>query len=151
MSVMPSEVASLIIPLEETSLLVPNSCVAEIVPHVTTDKDESAPGWVVGKMIWRELPLPCLSFEVLTGAKEAELQSASRIAIFNTLGEGFQKRFYGVTITGIPRLARVVEQELVVEEAETSAYEKQKVQLNGESCVIPDLDAIEALLSTSGL
>ena len=151
MSVMPSEVASLIIPLENSSLLVPNSCVAEIVPYATTETAEDAPEWVIGNVSWRDLPLPCLSFEKLIGAIEGEVAVAERIAIFNTLGEDFEKRFYGIVINGIPRLARITEQEIVEEEAEKSAFEKMKVQINGEPCTIPDLEAVEKLLSTASL
>jgi chemosensory pili system protein ChpC len=150
MSMMPSEIASLLIPLESNNLLVPNSCVAEIVPYVLPEKSENQNAWLLGNVVWRDLDLPCISFEHLADNKSLSTK-VERIAIFNTVSEAFDKRFYGVAINGIPRLARVVEQEIVEELIEQAAFEKLNVQVNGEKCIIPDLEAIEKLLSTSDL
>ncbi len=151
MSAMPDQVASLIVPLEGRNILVPNSCVAEIVPYATTQTHDGAPEWVVGDVLWRDLTLPCFSFEKLIGELEGEIPQGKRIAIFNTISENYDKRFYGVTISGIPRLVRVVEPEISEDEAIKNAFEKMRVQINGESCIIPNLEAIEKLLSTANL
>ena len=149
MSIMPNEVASLIIPLEKYNLLVPNASVAEIVPHVDTEKTEDSPEWVAGNIVWRNLSLPCISYEKLIGQLEGNIAEGDRIAIFNTVSDSFGKRFYGMSISGIPRLARVIETEIVEEEAEKSVFEKMHVKVNGEACIIPDLEAIEKLLGSA--
>ena len=147
---MPSEVPSLLIPLENNNLLVPNSCVAEIVPYVLPEQSDNENIWLLGNVVWRDLNLPCISFEHLADNQRINTK-VERVAIFNTLSDTYEMRFYGVAINGIPRLARVVEQEIVEEPIELSAFEKLNVQVNGEKCIIPDLDAIEKLLSNSNL
>lgn len=150
MSTVPNEVPSLVIPLSEYSLLVPNSCVAEIVPGTAVDRRDEHP-WLIGKIEWRELTLPCISFEHLSGTISSDVKVTQRVAIFNTISDAFSMRFYAVAIHGIPRLARVVQEELVEEAVEPQAFDKLKAQLNGESCTIPDLAAIENLLASISL
>ncbi len=150
-SAKPAQVASLIIPLTGKNLLVPNACVAEIVANITTQpKNDTMPDWVMGIVHWRDLALPCLALGRLLGGETAA-ENTARIAIFNTLSDGYSKRFYGVAMTGIPRLARVTEQELILDEGECGEYEKLHVQLNGEACIVPNLEAIEKLLVNSGI
>lgn len=150
MAAKPNQVASLIIPIQGRNLLIPNSCLAEIVPYTTTQTHEGAPEWVVGDVLWRDLTLPCISYEKLIGELD-EIPQGKRIAIFNTLTEAYEKRFYGLTISGIPRLVRVIEAEIVEDEAIQNAFEKMRVQVNGEVCIIPNLEAMEKLLSTADL
>lgn len=149
MTIMPSEVASLMVPLEQHNILVPNACVAEIVSYTISEKEEGVPEWVAGNLVWRDLTLPCVSFEKLIGNIDVTSEESKRIAIFNTITESFNKRFYGLAISGIPRLVRVIEQEIVEEEVQKSAFEKVHVKVNGEACIIPDLEAIEKLLSSA--
>ena len=151
MSMMPSEVPSLIIPVEKGNLLVPNACVAEIVPSASSSLEGLSQPWIVGNFVWRDLNLPCLSFDKLTDNIDGAPGQSNRIAVFNTISDTFSMRFYGIAIYGIPRLARIVEQEIVEDDIEINAYEKLNVQVNGEACAIPDLEAIEKLLAASDL
>jgi chemosensory pili system protein ChpC len=143
---LPNQVPSLIIPLERGSLLVPNSCVAEIISYTELAPVENAPEWQVGNIQWREIMLPCISFEKLKGETVDAYSQRDRIAIFNTITDKVEKRFYGMIIRGIPRLARIVPEDLVEEERERSEFEKASVQINGEPSSIPDLEAIEKMV-----
>lgn len=146
---LPTQVPSLIIPLERGSLLVPNSCVAEIISYTQLLPVENAPEWQIGNIQWREIVLPCISFEKLKGETVDAYSQKDRIAIFNTITDKVEKRFYGMIIRGIPRLARIVQEELVEEEKELSSFEKACVQFNGEPSSIPDLEAIESVVGAA--
>lgn len=147
MSQLPNEVASLLIPLGDGSLLVPNTNVAEIVPYLEPEPVEGKPDWVLGTINWRELDLPCISFEACSSGEPDKQYSKERLAIFNTVGAGGKNAFFALVIRGIPRLMRVVQQDLVEEDLECSQIEKVKVKLNGESAVIPDLLSLEKMVS----
>jgi len=149
MSTTPSEVSSLMIPLGEKSLLVPNSCIVEVVPKAGQLSTSGEYPWLLGDLSWRNLTLPCISFEHLSGTNTEPAEYQGSVAIFNTMGDAFAKRFYAMSIYGIPRLARVTEEEIVEDSQVTNAYEKLYLKLNGESCVIPDVDAIETLLAST--
>lgn len=144
---MPNQVPSLIIPLEVGSVLVPNSSVAEIVSYVHDPQQEDSADWIVGQILWRDLILPCVSFDKIKNAIDGDPKIPTRIAIFNTISDVFGLRFYGVAINGIPRLARVTQEDIVEEEGERHPMEALRVQVNGESCFIPNLEAIESFLS----
>ncbi len=145
----PAQIPSLIIPLETGSLLVPNSTVAEIISFSHLMPAENAPEWQVGNVLWRDIVLPCISFEKLRGQAVGSYGQKDHIAIFNTITDSIDKRFYGMIIRGIPRLARIVQEDLVEEERERSSFEKACVQINGETSAIPDLAAIESVVASA--
>jgi len=148
---MPNQVPSLIIPLESENILVPNASVAEIVSYVHEESSTDSPEWVVGHIKWRDMILPCISFDKIKENTDGEPKTPTRIAIFNTVSEVFNQRFYGVAINGIPRLARVTLEDIVEEQGELHALEAMRVQVNGESCFIPNLEAIENFLVSANL
>jgi len=154
---LPNQVPSLIIPIENGNLLVPNSSVAEIVSYQHEKKNAQSsdsaelPDWVVGQITWRFLALPCISFDKITESISGEPKIPTRVAIFNTVTEAFGPRFYGLAMNGIPRLSRVMQEDIVEEDGETHALETLRVQVNGESCCIPNLAAIEKFLADSNL
>lgn len=148
---LPNQVPSLIIPLESGNLLVPNSSVAEIVVYERQAQQEDSPAWVFGQIQWRNLTLPCISFDKIKNAIEGNPKIPHHIAIFNTMSDVLGVRFYGVAINGIPRLARVTVEDIVEEDGERHALEALRVQVNGEPCFIPNLEAIEIFLSAKNI
>jgi chemosensory pili system protein ChpC len=147
---LPPQVPSLIIPLEGGSLLVPNSCVAEIINYDNVESVADAVDWQIANVKWRETILPCISFEKLSG-RSRQAYPKDRIAIFNTVTDSFEKRFYALVVRGIPRLIRVTQEDIVEEEIELSQYEKLRVLVNGEATVIPDLESIEKSLAEKAI
>jgi len=138
------EVASLMIPMQETLLLVPNVSVAEIVPLGQIDPVEGAPRWYLGDYQWRDLSIPLTSFEVLNGKPPVAPGPGARVAVFNTTGVSEHIHFVAILAQGLPRLARVTPEELQVREhPETGPYELMHVRWAGESAVIPDIPALE--------
>jgi chemosensory pili system protein ChpC len=138
------EVASLLIPLHERLLLVPNVTVAEIVPISQVTPVEGSPEWYMGNCIWRELTIPLLSFEALNGESRPGYNTRSRFAIFNTTGLNASLPFIGILTQGIPRLARVNEEEISErEDADTKPFEFMHVSWAGEEAIIPDVAAVE--------
>lgn len=150
---LPNQIPSLIIPIEKGNLLVPNASVAEIVSyqHEKNKNSPDWPDWVVGQITWRFLELPCISFDKIKESITGEPKIPTRVAIFNTVSEAFAPRFYGVAMTGIPRLARVTQEDIVEEDGEVHVLETLRVQVNGESCCIPNLAALESFLAQSNL
>mgnify|MGYP000066495687 CR=1 FL=1 len=80
------EVASLLIPLQGHTILLPNVTVAEIVPVSEVQPIQEAPAWYLGNCIWRELTVPVLSIEALNGDVTPSVHSKARFAVLNTTG-----------------------------------------------------------------
>lgn len=138
------EVASLLIPLQGRMLLVPNVTVAEIVPVSQVTPIQDAPEWYLGNCYWREQTIPLLSYEVLNGEPKASVGSRSRFAVLNTTGINESLSFVAIVTQGIPRLARVNEEEITErEDADNKPYELMHVSWAGEEAVIPNIAAIE--------
>ncbi len=138
------EVASLMIPMQEQILLVPNVTVAEIVPISQISQVEGAPDWYLGNAIWREQTIPVLSYELMNGDSKAGHNQRSRLAVFNTTGEHESLPFIAIITQGLPRLARVNEEEIRQrEDMDNKPFELMHVTWAGEEAVIPDVGAIE--------
>lgn len=138
------EVASLLVPLQGRMLLVPNVTVAEIVPVSQVTPIQGAPEWYLGNCLWREQLIPLLSFEVLNGEMKPNVGSRSRFAVLNTTGLNESLGFIAIVTQGIPRLARVNEEEITErEDADNKPYELMHVSWAGEEAVIPNVVAME--------
>ncbi len=138
------EVASLLIPLQGQTILLPNVTVAEIIPAAPVQHIENAPLWYLGNFQWRELTVPLLSLEALNGEAVPSIHSRARFAVLNTTGLHGDLPFIAILTQGLPRLARVSEDEISVrEDAENRRYDLMHVSWAGEYTLIPDVAAIE--------
>jgi chemosensory pili system protein ChpC len=138
------EVASLLIPLQGQSILLPNVTVAEIVPVSPVQLVENAPMWYIGNCQWREMIVPVLSFEALNGEAKSTMNARTRFAVLNTTGLHVDLPFIAILTQGLPRLARVSEDEISqLEDAENRTYDLMHVSWAGEQTVIPNIVAIE--------
>ncbi len=149
------EVASLLIPLQGRLLLAPNVTVAEIVPVSQVIPVADAPAWYLGNCNWREQTIPLFSFEVMNGedkpsipsilTKEAPgVASRSRFAVLNTTGAHESLPFIAILTQGLPRLARVTEEEISErEDSDNKPFELMHVSWAGEEAVIPNVEAME--------
>ena len=138
------EVASLLIPLQGHSILLPNVTVAEIVPVAGIQAVDNAPAWYLGNCQWRELTVPLLSLETLNGDAVPAIHERARFAVLNTTGMNADLAFIAILTQGLPRLARVSEDEISErEDAENRRYDLMHVSWAGEYTLIPDVAAIE--------
>nr|WP_324257365.1 chemotaxis protein CheW [Cellvibrio fontiphilus] len=138
------EVASLLIPLQGRMLLAPNVTIAEIVPVSQVVPVENAPAWYLGNCAWREQTIPLLSFEVMNGEDKPGVAPRSRFAVINTTGVNESLPFIAILTQGLPRLARVTEEEITGrEDADNKPFELMHVSWAGEEAVIPNVEAME--------
>jgi len=149
----PNSVRSQSVPLNGLRLLLPNTCIAEVVTHQPPEPVDDAPPWLLGTMDWRGERIPVISFEAANDAGNAEPGRGARIVVVNGLSGDDTLPFYAILAAGIPRLLTVDREQLSEDPAPAQelplalAY----VRVEGEPCVIPDQDGIEALLKNQGL
>lgn len=138
-----SEVASLLIPLHEKQLVLPNVTVAEIIPYRAPTAISDHAGWLLGQLEWRNIHIPVLSYEILNGGTNPPLDGA-RLAVVNGTGLNANLSFYAILIQGIPKLTHVTEDDIVIVEAMHSGpYDQMAVSLFDEQAMIPNLEMIE--------
>ena len=73
----------LLVALQGGQILLPNSLVVEVLPFATPLRIETAPHWVVGAMLWRNLTTPLISLGRLIFRVAPEADLNSRIIIFD--------------------------------------------------------------------
>ncbi|MFT4763042.1 MAG: chemosensory pili system protein ChpC [Oleispira sp.] len=138
-----NEVASLLIPLHDKQIILPNVTVAEIIPYRAPTSISEHASWLLGQLEWRNVHIPVLSYEVLSGAGLPPIEGA-RLAVVNGTGKNRNLPFYAILIQGIPKLTHVKEDDIVTVEAMHSGpYDQMAVSLFDEQAMIPDLEMIE--------
>ena len=63
-----AEVYSLLVPLIDGRLIVPRTCVAEVIGYQLPAQVLGAPPWYLGTIQWNGKQVPLVSFETLSGA-----------------------------------------------------------------------------------
>ena len=141
----PAEIACLMVPVSKRLLLVPSTSVAEIVPFTAVSRVADAPDWLLGNYHWREQQVPLISFEQLNGENRPDLHSRCRVAVLNNTGQSDGLPFIAIMTQGIPRLARVTEEEIQQLDLTTDKkpFELMHVSLAGEEAVVPDIVGME--------
>ncbi|MEM1230935.1 MAG: chemotaxis protein CheW, partial [Pseudomonadota bacterium] len=80
------EVQCVVIPLLNSSLLLPNVCIAEILPWRRVKALKSTPDWLTGLLGWRGETLPVVNFELLNEHPEARVANGRCLVIMNRAG-----------------------------------------------------------------
>ena len=81
----------------------PNSLVVEVLPYATPLRIETAPHWVVGAMLWRNLTTPLISLGRLIFRVAPDADLNSRIIIAHALGADSNLPHFGILGTAAPR------------------------------------------------
>ncbi|WP_428608047.1 chemotaxis protein CheW [Sedimenticola sp.] len=145
-----AEVRGVLLPLQESQLLLPNAAVCEVVSYQSPDPvTNSAPDWVLGAFNWRSHALPLVSYERLLGQDGGEIGHRARVAICNTLNGNDQIPYIGILLRSAPHLVRVTEASIAPYsgDAQPTPMVVNRVLINGVDALIPDLDALESALS----
>lgn len=140
---LPEQVSSLLITINNGSLLLPNVTVAEIVGLGQIEKVEDKPDWFIGMINWRDLNIPLISYEKLKEEEAPEINRSSRIAIINGVQGNKSLPFYGLLCQGIPRLSRVFPHDISQDERCNNLTDAITMRVNNEDVIIPAFERIE--------
>ena len=143
------ELYSLLIPLHQGRLIVPRSCVAEVVRYTEPEERPNGPAWFRGHMRWNELEIPVIRIEELCGLEPAAPGGRTRLAIFHCATDSLAAGFFGVLTEGFPQLVRVNRD--VMEVHDEHAWPDDgpiicQIRMINEYPLIPDLERIETLI-----
>ncbi len=143
------ELYSLLVPLNQERLILPRSCVAEVVRYAPVQSDVVAPPWFRGHVAWNGQQIPVISFEELAGLTPAEPGGRTRVAIITAIGGRLTAGFFGILTEGFPQLVRVNRE--VLQPAARQAWPENgpvicQIRMINEYPLIPDLEVIEGLI-----
>jgi len=139
-----TQIATLLIPVSGKHLVLPNVSVAEIIPYVPPVPEEDVPNWFLGCFTWRNIRVPLISFEAINDEPFAARSGNRRIAILNNVTEDASLPFCGIVTEGLPRLMRLVPEEIAEDlEYPAGPAEVSRVLVNGERASIPNVAYIQ--------
>lgn len=140
------DIPSMLLPVHEKQLLLPGVSVAEIVNYSYPDRPDNAPVWLLGYIQWRKITVPLLSFEEINNQTVPNYSGVPRIAVLNNTGLDDKVPFLAIVLQGIPRLMRVLPQDLnEVTDVELGSAEMVAMNIvaTGETVLLPDIAALE--------
>ena len=135
------EIRSIMAPLTDGHVLLPNSAVAEVLGFIPPEPFKQSPAWLLGELAWHGWQVPIISFEQLVNNKErSSVTPKSRILIIKTLGESTQVNYIGLVIQGLPKLKKVTESSLVEQPSDDLPDTLfSRVSIDELEAVIPEL------------
>jgi len=144
------ELYSLLVPLHQARLIVPRTCVAEIVRYSSPqDRAAGALEWFRGFISWNGLQVPIINLEDLCDLPSIEPGARTRVAIFNGVSDTLAGRVFGLLTEGFPQLVRVNRE--VMEPYDERTWDDDspiicQVRMINEYPMIPDLEVLESLV-----
>lgn len=142
-----SELSCVMIPLKGAQLLLPNVCVAEILPWRRVKALSDTPPWCLGLLGWRGEMVPVVRFETLNGAPGEARKSGRCMVVMNRARNARGLPFYALAAEGLPRMVQLTSDDLANESCKLGVAEQVVVKVGTESAVIPNLEVIEAAVA----
>jgi len=148
-----SKIRSQLIPLAGVSLVLPNTCIAEVIGYKEPQPVDGTPDWLLGFLDWRGVRIPLISFEAANGGSLAKADRRSRIVVLNGIGGDEELPFFGLVAQGIPRLMQLDTTIIsaIAQPEHTHPLALQHTRVQEQEAIIPDQDKLERMIKQHGL
>ena len=150
MSTATEETYCLLVPLADERLLVPRSCVSEVVNYQAPVPMEGAPPWYLGTVAWGGRRVPLVSFESACGRNPPRASARTRIVATLALGSDVAGARVALVRRGFPQLVRL-SPEVVLPDDGAAPGERSpvicRVRMSNETPLIPDFERIERMIA----
>jgi chemosensory pili system protein ChpC len=144
------ELYCVLIPLADGRLILPRSCVAEVVAHSTPVEMPGAPAWYLGTVQWNGRSVPLASFEGLCGEAIPPVTGRTRIVVLHCLGGVLNGGYFALVSQGFPQVVRATAD--VVRPDNSRAIPERwpalcQLRMMSETPLVPDVERLEALIA----
>lgn len=138
-----SEISCVLIPMNGGPLLLPNVCVAEILPWRRIKTHADLPDWCLGILAWRGAEVPVVSFDCINNQDLHDDGAGRCMVVMNRtrLADGIP--FYAFAATELPRMMQLADGDLSSVPGRLKRAEVAAVQLGTETAIIPNLEVVE--------
>jgi chemosensory pili system protein ChpC len=145
------DIRGVVIQLAGARLLLPNAAIAEVLSYAPPEPVADAPDWLLGRMRWRGWQLPLISFSRMAGLAQDQGGLGSKVLVFKALGGNAKAPYFAILTQGFPRLVTVSRAALKVDAdgGELPLAVQARVILNQDDALVPDLEAIEMLITAA--
>jgi chemosensory pili system protein ChpC len=142
------ELYCLLVPLAEDRLLVPRSCVTEVINYQAPTPLEGVPPWYLGTVAWGGRRVPLVSFEAACGRNVPRTSGRTRIVVMQgiTAHAAAVGGHFAVLTQGFPQLVRL-SPDVVHADDSRSFVERSpvicQVRMVNEYPLVPDFERLE--------
>lgn len=139
------EVASLLLPLMDETVLLPDSYVAEVILAKSLDSAISSP-FLLGMLTWREQSIPIVSYEGMRDRSLPDDISLHQITIVNGFVDREKMPVYGLVSHAMPSLQRLRAGDIEPLDEAHSELVHSRVICQGKPLSLLDWDAVETTI-----
>lgn len=144
------KIKCVLLTLRTENVVVPNAALAEVVSLRDVDKVDNAPQWLLGKMHWRGVDIPLVSFEAAAEGAGAAMRANQAAVIHLISADGKAVYPYvGLSISGVPHISDFTKEQITIDvqhERKDHPMVAQRIRLNGAAASILDIDSIASML-----
>jgi chemosensory pili system protein ChpC len=148
------KIKCVLLTLRTENVVVPNAALAEIVSLRDVKKVDNAPQWLLGKMHWRGVDIPLVSFEAAAEGANAAM-SANQAAVIHLISADGKAvyPYVGLSISGVPHISEFSKEQITVDAQERKAHPMvaQRIRINGAAASILNIDSIASMLKKAAL
>jgi chemosensory pili system protein ChpC len=140
----------MLIPLQKSYLLLPNSVIAEVVPKTRlTPEHKTDQNWL-SHIDWQQQSIPLVYLEKLLSPDNSEQETSGKFCILKSLNQDNQMSHYAISCQGTPQLITLNQTALhVANNGHHSPYLHSEIIISNTTALIPNLDHLEATLTTA--
>jgi chemosensory pili system protein ChpC len=145
-----NEIYSLLIPLVDGRLIIPRSCIAEVIGFSTPSEMTGAPPWYIGTIPWNGRHVPLISFEGACGQNIPPASGRTRVVIFHAMGQRVEAGYFGLVSQGFPQLVRVSSDVVRPDNSRVFAERAPiicQVRMVNETPLVPDIERLEDMIA----
>ncbi len=147
---LPSHIYSVMVSLVDTSLILPNSAVVEVLGQDVMRAVEDGPAWLLGQARWRQFELPAISLEGMLGQAVPPMDRKCRLVVLNTPSQAAAFAVVARSYPLIVTLNEVALKPVELAEDEAASLVLSRVKVANRSALIPELDAMADLVRPYG-
>lgn len=144
------ELYCLLVALAEDRLLLPRSCVTEVINYQAPQPMTGAPPWYLGTIAWAGRRVPLVAFEALCGQALPRASGRTRIVVLQGCSGGEGSSHFALLTQGFPQLVRLSPD--VVHQDDSRSFGERapvigQVRMLNERPLIPDFERLEAMIA----
>jgi chemosensory pili system protein ChpC len=142
------EIYCLLVPLADDRLLLPRSCVTEVLNYQAPTPMDGAPPWYLGTIAWGGRRVPLVAFEATLGKTLPRTSGRTRIVVmqgFSGKGDGN----FAILTQGFPQLVRLSPDVIHADDSRSFTERMPvigQVRMINEYPLIPDFERLEEMI-----
>ena len=152
MTAVAEELYCLLVPLADDRLLVPRSCVTEVINYQAPTPMEGAPPWYLGTVAWGGRRVPLVSFEAACGRNVPRTSGRTRLVVMQAITPRVDAPagHFAVLTQGFPQLVRLTPDVLHLDESRSFGERSPvicQVRMINEYPLVPDFERLEQMIA----